>query len=134
MSASIARTEVKKEVVRRILDTFQDAVIWVDVDSMIVQWNASAEAVFGFNRADVMGRSLVNTIIPDHHRQNHMAGMKNFMETGNGPLMGHTVEVDAMTWSGNTIPIAISIDKIVLNGLQYFTSHIRPLSEIPVKL
>ncbi|MEH6593673.1 MAG: PAS domain S-box protein [Halioglobus sp.] len=133
MGVSIAR-EIKEDLVRRILDTFQDAVVWIDAESMIVEWNTSAESVFGFKRADVMGRSLMHTIIPDHHRENHSTGMKSFMATGNGPLFGHTVEIDAMTWSGASIAIAISIDQIVLNGNQYFTAHMRPLNEIPVKI
>ena len=134
MGISIVKAEVQEDLVRRILDTFQDAVIWIDVKSIIVEWNAAAEHVFGFKREDVMGRSLTSTIVPDHHRASHMAGMKNFMATGEGPIFGHTVEIDAMTWSGSLISVAISIDKIVVDGRLYFTSHIRPLNEVPMKL
>ena len=134
MTTSILTGGIKEDLIRRILDTFQDAVIWIDVKSVIVEWNASAEAVFGFKRTDVIGRTLTNTIIPDHHRESHMTGMKSFIETGEGALFGHTVEIDAMTWSGNSINVAISIDKIIVGGRQYFTAHIRPLAETPVKI
>jgi len=134
MGISINKIDVHNELVREILDTFQDAVIWIDTNSKIVEWNRSAESVFGFKRVDVLGRSLTNTIIPDHHRENHISGMEGFMATGTGPLFGHTVEIDAMTWAGTSISVAISIDKILINGKLYFTSHIRPLSEIPTKI
>lgn len=133
MGTSIVKAEEQEKLVQSILDTFQDAVVWIDITSKIVEWNKAAETVFGFKRGDVIGRSLTSTIIPDHHRENHMAGMKNFLATGEGSIFGHTVEIDAMTWSGNSISVAISIDKIVVDGRQYFTSHIRPLNEIPIK-
>ena len=133
MGVSIVKSDVEKELVRRILDTFQDAVIWIDVKSIIVEWNSAAESVFVFKRSDVVGRSLTSTIVPDHHRQAHMTGMQQYMLTGDGPIFGHTVEIDAMTWSGAEIPVAISIDSITVDGRLYFTAHIRPLNEIPVK-
>ena len=117
------------ELISSILETFPDAVVWVDSASKIVQWNSAAERIFGFKRKDVVGRSLTQTIIPDEHRSAHMIGMANFMKTGTGQIFGHTVEIEAMTWSGEIIPIAISIDALMIDGEQFFTSHIRALGE-----
>jgi PAS domain S-box-containing protein len=113
-----------------ILNTIHDAVVWIDTGSRIVEWNSAAERVFGFMHDDVVGRSLTSTIIPDEHRVAHLNGMAKFMSTGTGQLFGHTVEINAMTWSGTELPIAITIGSIVVEGNQYFTAHIRSLNEM----
>ena len=115
------------ELLYRVLNTFQDAVVWIDTNSRIVEWNGAAERLFGFMREDVVGCSLAHTIIPDEHRVAHLNGMAKFMQTGAGAIFGRTVDINALTWSGDQIDVAISIDSIVVNNTQYFTAHIRSL-------
>lgn len=112
-------------LIEGITSTLRDAIIWIDVNSRIVEWNSSAEQLFGFQREDVIGRSLVNTIIPDDQRENHLRGMARFINTGVGPRFGRTTEVSALTWSGNVIKVSIFINTIAVAGEQYFTSQIR---------
>lgn len=116
-------------LIQDVLNTFQDAVVWIDTNSRIVEWNTAAERLFGFSRSEVLSHTLVNTIVPDEHRAAHLNGMAKYMETGTGAIFGRTVNINAMTWSGNLIDIAISIDSIKVAGQQYFTAHIRKLDK-----
>ena len=41
-----------------VFDHMQDAVIITDLDGRIVDWNPAAERVFGYTRAEMLGRSV----------------------------------------------------------------------------
>lgn len=57
------------------------AVIVADRAGLIVEWNAAAEALFGFSAAEVVGGSL-DVIIPEHLRAAHWAGYRRAIEAG----------------------------------------------------
>ena len=55
-----------------------DAVLVVDTDGKIVEFNGAAETVFGYERAEALGADMAELIVPEHLRQMHHAGMKRF--------------------------------------------------------
>ncbi|MSR54716.1 MAG: PAS domain S-box protein [Gemmataceae bacterium] len=57
-----------------IFDAALDAIIVMDQEGMIASWNPRAEATFGWSGAEVIGRSLADTIIPAHLRSAHQGG------------------------------------------------------------
>src|SRR5436309_7455397 len=48
-------------------------------------FRSQAEATFGWPRAEVVGRSLADTIIPPRFREAHRLGLARYLETGEGP-------------------------------------------------
>ena len=63
-----------EERTRLILDAALDAVVTVDADGLIMEWNPQAEISFGWARGEVIGRPLTETIIPPrYHEARHAA-------------------------------------------------------------
>jgi len=85
------------------------AAVAVDESSFIVGWNTKAEETFGWPRADIVGRSLSSTLIPPKYREAHERGFKKYLETGEGPVLGQTIEIAAMHRDGHEFPVEISI-------------------------
>lgn len=54
------------------------AIVVVDTDGAVTQWNAAAAALFGYEADDVLGRS-VELIVPEHLRSAHWAGFHRAM-------------------------------------------------------
>ncbi|AXK37426.1 PAS domain S-box protein [Streptomyces armeniacus] len=54
------------------------AVVVADTGGTITQWNAGAEAMFGYAAADAVGRSL-DLIVPRHLREAHWRGFHRAM-------------------------------------------------------
>jgi PAS domain S-box-containing protein len=50
---------------RRVVDSSPDAYLAIDADGRISDWSAGAEAMFGWDAAHALGRSLAETIAPD---------------------------------------------------------------------
>jgi PAS domain S-box-containing protein len=114
---------------RAILETALDGIITIDDKSRVLEFNPAAEAMFGFPAADVIGRPLEELIVPPSRREEHRRGMRRFLETGEGPLVGKRIELTALRADGSEIPVEVAIVPIHRDGASVFTGHIRDLSE-----
>ncbi len=70
-----------------IVEQTSDALIYADVEGIIRRWNAGAEMVFGFSKADALGQYL-DLIIPEHLRERHWQGFDAAMASGHLKLDG----------------------------------------------
>ena len=66
---------------RHIVADVPDALVYADAQGVIRDWNAGAEAVFGFSAAEAIGQSL-DLIIPERLRAAHWKGFERAMARG----------------------------------------------------
>ncbi len=81
----------------------------MDGDGNVVDWSAQAEAVFGWTRAEAVGRRLSELVIPLRHRASHEAGLKRFMAAGRGALLDRPLELDMLHRDGHEFKLSIRI-------------------------
>jgi PAS domain S-box-containing protein len=112
-----------------IVDTTLDCVITIDADSRIVEFNPSAERTFGYRRADVIGKSMPDLIIPPALRERHKAGFARYLATGSTRLLAQRREFVAMRADGTEFPIELTATRIPVPGAPVFTAFIRDITE-----
>ena len=117
-----------EERTRSIVESALDAVVVMDAGGRIIDWNAQAERTFGWSRAEALGRLVAETIIPVAYRDEHARGLRRFLETGVGNIVGKPVEISALHRDGHRIPVEVSITPVKLAGEWIFSSFIRDLS------
>src|SRR5437870_6673622 len=89
---------------RAVAEAVQDAIISADRDGLITKWLAGAEQLFGWRRAEMLGRPLV-TIIPDELRERHRTAFERAVAGQTvGIIGGGPVRVDALREDGTTFP------------------------------
>jgi PAS domain S-box-containing protein len=127
-SAEDARTqsEARKHA---ILEASLDAIVIMDHQGRVVEFNPAAESMFGYARSEVLGRPLAEVIIPPHLRPAHQAGIARYLDTGEGPVLGKRIESIAMRKDGSELPVELAITRIPLDGPPSFTGHIRDLTD-----
>lgn len=127
-----AEKELKEseEKLRKILHNAIDAVITIDSQGVVKDWNLQAEAIFGYTAEEAIGKALTETIIPKQHHQSHDSGMKRFNETGKGPVLNQKIEITAMRKSGEEFPIEMAIIPVESKGEHSFTAF---LSDITIQ-
>ena len=103
------RLRQSEEHVRSIIDTAHDAFVAIDADGLVCSWNARAESTFGWPRAEALGQRLSELIIPRQYRDAHEAGIRRFLETGNGPVLNRSIELSALDRAGREFPIELTI-------------------------
>src|SRR5215831_208819 len=63
------------ERLRLLLDTAYDAFVAIDAGGLVIDWNCQAEKVFGWSRAEALGRRLADLVIPPRSRDKHQLGL-----------------------------------------------------------
>ena len=113
---------------RAVTDSTRDGIVSADINGRIIFWNAGAEAIFGRDAADALGRPLAD-LMPERYRDAHRAGMARFLATGQGRLMGSTVEVEGLRADGSEFPLELTLGTWTQSGQRCFTGVLRDVSE-----
>jgi len=117
------------EQVQTIFNAAPDSVIVIDEQGKIVQWNPKSTTVFGWSAEEVMNKPLSEVIIPYRYREAHQKGMKRFLETGEGPVLGKTIEIQALHRDNTEFDVALSISPTTVNGKHLFIGFLHDITE-----
>jgi diguanylate cyclase (GGDEF)-like protein/PAS domain S-box-containing protein len=104
-----AKRRLSDEESRTVIDTAHEAFISMDAGGFITDWNPEAEVTFGWARREAVGQVLADLIIPERYRQQHWEGLQRFIKTGEGPVIGRRIEIDALHSDGFEFPIELTI-------------------------
>ena len=124
-----ADISVRKDQLRVLVDTALDAVITCDTNSVIIDWNKEAEDLFGWKRSEAIGLRLSDTIIPEELRATHQEGMRRYMQTGDGPVLGRRIELEAIDRNGRRFPVELGINPIRSGDGVVFSAFLRDITE-----
>jgi diguanylate cyclase (GGDEF)-like protein/PAS domain S-box-containing protein len=127
-SAEFAMSQ-SEQMKTAVLDSALDAVVSIDQEGRIVDFNRGAERIFGHPRETTLGQAMVDLIVPPEHREAHKAGFARFLTSGETSLMGQRIEISALHQSGREFPVELEIVPLVVKGKPFFTGYIRDISE-----
>jgi PAS domain S-box-containing protein len=96
---------------RAILDTALDAIINIDSEGAIIDWNPQAEKILGWSRDEAVGQPLHTLAIPSSHRELHRQGFEA-RKLGCEPLLNKRVERTAVHRDGHEFPVELSMSKV----------------------
>ena len=125
-AGALKESEVRKSA---IVETALDAIITVDGESRIVEFNPAAEAILGYKREEVIGRSMPELIIPPRFREAHYAGLARYLDTGEPHVLGQRVELSAVRADGTEFPVELAITRVPVEGETLFTAYLRDITE-----
>ena len=123
---ALRRSETRKAAV---LETALDAIISIDQEGKIIEWNPAAERIFGYSRELALGRDLTELIVPKSNHELHRKGLARFLQTGRGRMLGSRSEVMALRANGAEFPVELTITKIPGEGPLVFTTFVRDITE-----
>ena len=104
-----------------------DAIISSDHFGNIVGWNNAAERIFGYTETEILGQPLT-VLMPDHHRDNHLAGMARVVAGGEKHVIGKIVELTGVRKGGAEFPLNLSLSEWQVDGQMFITAVIRDIS------
>lgn len=95
---------VAESTIAAILAIAADAIIALDEERRITQFNYGAEQIFGYAKSEVLGRS-VNMLIPGRYRRHHDEHVASFAASGVAARrMGDRREIFGLRKDGSEFP------------------------------
>ncbi len=122
---ALRRSEARKAAV---LETAPDAVIAIDHTGAVLEFNAAAQALFGYRREEALGRPLAELVVPDCYRGDHERGLALCVATGEGTVLGKRMELAARRKDGSEFPAEVTVTRADALGPPVFIGFVRDLT------
>lgn len=137
--ADLSRRERHCQLLRRMLDDLReeylslaqsapDAIIASDAKGRVVFWNVAAQALFGYEPGEIMGKSVV-ALMPERYRERHEQGFAKALEAGKALKPSAPLECEAVRKDGEEFPIEITHSSWKRGADIFFAAFIRDITE-----
>jgi PAS domain S-box-containing protein len=123
------RLRESEQHVREIITAATDGFISINREGIITEWNRKAEELFGWSREETLGRPIHTTIIPPQYREAHLRGLKDFVATGEGPVLDKRIELTALHCNGREFPVEVSITCVQSGGKTAFNAFLHDITK-----
>lgn len=118
-----------KNQIETILQNAPYAVVVINDQGEVSNWNLEAERIFGWKAGEIMGKLMHEFIMPVQYRSAHQIGFNHFLQTGEGSVLGKTLELSAVRKNGEEFPIELRISSTVEKGKYLFVASINDITE-----
>ena len=116
------------ELLARILEIADDAVVSIDSGGHIVLFNQGAERIFGYDASEVLGRPLA-MLLPERFRDAHERHMRDFAHSeAAARLMAQRSGIAGVRKDGSEFPAEASISRAEIDGSLFMTVILRDVS------
>lgn len=112
---------------RALLTTTVDGVITIDRDGKVEEFNASAEKIFGWRRAEIIGQN-VRLLMSEAERAND-SGLIGYLRNTCDQNATNSAEVDAVRRDGSVVPVRVAIGHARLQERELFVCFVTDISE-----
>jgi len=123
------KMRASEERFRQINASVQDAILVVNEQGLITEWNLAAQKMFQYSREEALGRQMHQLIAPPRYHTDAARGFGRFQEVGTGPLIGKTTELAALRKDGSEFPIELSLSAAKVKGRWHAMGVMRDITE-----
>jgi PAS domain S-box-containing protein len=118
-----------EEIFRKITTSALDAIIMMDDNGSISYWNEAAEEIFGYSAQEALGKEMHTFLAPQKYFGAYEKGVRTFKATGQGPVVGKTLELTAMRGDGTEFPIELSVSAVKIKGRWHSIGILRDITD-----
>ena len=105
------RAEHRETFAGAMLEASLDAFVAIDVGGRVVEWNLSAERVFGYGRGEAVGASLAELIIPPPERVEHRSRIARMFADPGSSMLGRRYERRVTRANGEVFHVELTVTR-----------------------
>ena len=123
----MARSHTDLPSAEALLDAAPDAVITIDSEGTVLQFNRAAEMTFGYARGDAVGGELAELVVPPDQRDAERSALARVVAGEPPRILNTPVRVPALRADGSEIPVELTVTQTERDPVR-FTAWVRDLS------
>lgn len=122
--------DFREGLLETILDSSIDAIITINEESKVIEWNKAAELMFGYGKKEAVGQDVTKLIIPVNYRAQHRVGIKRWLSNRSASkVLNQRLELPAIVRSGQEIPVELTVVASETTKGAIFTATVRNITE-----
>jgi diguanylate cyclase (GGDEF)-like protein/PAS domain S-box-containing protein len=129
--AKAAEREAKEREIRTlaILEGALDAIVGMDSEGRVIEFNPAAERIFALPRADALGRPFDALIAVERLGISEPGGLALRLVAGDPALIGRRLELPGLRPDGSEFPAELSITAGRFGDTPFFTAFVRDIGD-----
>lgn len=131
MQRSLALQQASIDALRRvqtISDNVLDAIITISELGLIASANRSAERIFGWSAAEMLGQNIT-VLMPKLQKTDANEHLGEYLSSKTADMLGQEQETEGLRKDGRRFPITLGVTEIVLDNRPMFIGVVRDISE-----
>ncbi|WP_458626108.1 PAS domain-containing sensor histidine kinase [Winogradskyella sp. PC D3.3] len=117
-----------QEIFNILLRAVAQGVIIVDDRQHIIEVNAATEAIFGYNKNELLQKQL-SLLIPSNYHKKHGSHFDTFIKKGKKRRMGEAKDIYGQKKNGEVIAVEIELSPFTILDKNYVMALINDISE-----
>ena len=126
---AVRRLTASQHHIADIVNGSLDAIVCMDHEGKVIEWNPAAERMFGYDRDEAIGRELCELIVPEAMRERHRQGLARYLATGEAVVLGKRLELVGLRKDGSTLPVELTVTPATQVAPPAFNAMIRDITE-----
>jgi PAS domain S-box-containing protein len=122
------RIEESQTRLNAILDTAVDGIITIDHHGLIQSFNHSAERLFGWQAAEVIGRNI-KILMPEPDQSQHDNYLRNYLNSRVPKIIGSGREVIGLRKDGSLMPMRLAVGRVNLPDHLLFVGFVTDITD-----
>lgn len=114
--------------VRAVIDAALSAVVVTDASGVICDWNARAETLFGWKRAEALGQTI-ELILPDRYHGGKNQGWERFLDFKERADLRPSIELGARRRDGSVFLAELSVSPLKAGEVMTHCGFITDITE-----
>jgi PAS domain S-box-containing protein len=106
------------------------AVLAMDAEGRLVEFNPAAEKLSGYRREDVLGQPMSELLVPERDRRRFLEHIRTYAATGDPGEFAGQLRVPTLHADGTERTTELTPVQITIGGRAIFTGFLRDLTEI----
>ena len=114
---------------RAILDSAVDGIITINEHGIIDSFNPSAEQLFGYTAAEVLGKNI-SILMPEPYASAHNRYLQHYLTSHQAKIIGIGREVQGLRKDGSVFPMYLAVSDVAVAGQRLFTGIVRDITQL----